>query len=311
MKKTRERANAPSPRPVHLTFESSKTDMQSLARPCAPAHLTCTESNPTHAVPRTPAGAGCAPHGPSHDGRSVGDGPGLVHSQTSDTPQPPPYGPGLNRIAIDKTKTRLKRLKCSVLTAARLHQQSRPKWKVAMITPTYAPEHSWTARDITQLTKHIRNWLARRGIDMRYVWVMEYTKKGKPHYHMLLWLPLGITLPKPDKRGWWHKGWTKIEWARNAVGYIAKYASKGSELVQYVPGARHHGSGGMEGEALLEQRWWKLPAWLRADTLMTECWKRRAGGGFVSSETGEARDSPWEVSFEHGQVFIQLKGAGA
>lgn len=281
--------------------------MRSLADSCAPAHTTCTEFHAPIARQLKPAGAGCAPRGPSHSGAPAGYGPGLVHSQTSDTPQSRPPEQDLNIIVVDKEKSRLKRLKCSVLTAARLHQQSRPRWKVAMITPTYAPESQWAARDITQLVKHIRGWLARRRIELRYVWVMEYTKKGKPHYHMLLWLPLGITLPKPDKRGWWRKGWTKIEWARNAVGYIAKYASKGSELVQYVPGARHHGNGGMEGEQLLEQRWWKLPGWLRENALIEDCWKRRMGGGFLSATTGEVRESPWEVVFQYGQVFIKRK----
>lgn len=230
--------------------------------------------------------------------------PGLVHSPSSDTQTPQPQQ---ERICIDRAASRLKRLKCSVLTAARLHQQARQKWRVVMITPTYAPENEWSARDVTHLVKCIREWLARRSIEMRYVWVMEYTKKGRPHYHMLLWLPLGITLPMPDKRGWWTKGWTKIEWARNAVGYIAKYASKGSDLVQYVRGARHHGNGGMSGQELLEQRWWKLPTWLRPDADPGDQWKRRKGGGFVSAITGESRDSPWVVTFERGQVFIQRR----
>jgi len=194
-----------------------------------------------------------------------------------------------------------------VLTAARLHQQEKPKWRVAMITPTYAPENHWCRRDITRLVKCVRQWLARRGVEMRYVWVMEYTKKGKPHYHMLLWLPLGIVLPYPDQMGWWEKGWTKIEWARNAVGYIAKYASKGSELVQYEPGARHHGNGGMTGEALLEQRWWMLPTWLRDAVAPLDRCKPLEGGGYVSQATGELFESPWRVIFEGGQIFIVAK----
>lgn len=234
---------------------------------------------------------------------------GLVYSQTSDSQtHPRPVNSSGERIHVSPSLSRLKRLKSSVLTAARLHAQSKPKWRVIMITPTYAPENRWNAADITGLVKCIRDWLGRKDIEMRYVWVLEYTKKGKPHYHMLVWLPLGITLPMPDKRGWWTKGWTKIEWARNAVGYIAKYASKGSELVQYVRGARHHGNGGMQGRELLEQRWWKLPGWLRPTVDPNIGVKRRKGGGYFDPGTGEIFESPWEVIFERGSVFIQLKG---
>lgn len=240
---------------------------------------------------------------------SGGGSSGLVPSPTSDTPsQSPPLRP--ERIQVIPAQTRLKRLKSSVLTAARLHCQSKSKWRVVMITPTYAPGQYWHAKDITGLVKCIRQWLARKNIEMRYVWVMEYTKRGAPHYHMLVWLPLGVTLPYPDKRGWWVKGWTNQEWAKNAIGYIAKYASKGSDLVQYVRGARHHGNGGMDGEALLEQRWWKLPAWLR-ETVGPSDRVRRApsggGGGYVNPESGECFVSPYEVIFHHGQIYIQLK----
>jgi hypothetical protein len=145
---------------------------------------------------------------------------------------------------------------------------------------------------------------------MRYDWVLEYTKKGKPHYHLLVWLPLGITLPHADKRGWWTKGWTNQIWARNAIGYIAKYVSKGSDLVQYVPNARHHGNGGLDGKELLEHRWWRLPVWLRELVDASDAVKRRpagSGGGYIAPSTGELFFSPWEVVFSLGQVFIQLK----
>lgn len=213
-------------------------------------------------------------------------------------------------IRIDREATRLKRLKCSVLTAARLHVQQKARWKVAMLTLTYAPQWDWSAGQISDLVRHIRQWLRRKGVEMRHVWVQEFTKKGRPHYHLLLWLPAGLSLPKPDKRGWWPYGMTKIEWARNAVGYIAKYASKGDSLQQPEKGARMHGNGGVTGDALLEQRWWKLPSWLRDDVVPSDRVRRAAsgqGGGFVSPETGQAYRSPWEVLFIGGQVFIKRK----
>jgi len=147
---------------------------------------------------------------------------------------------------------------------------------------------------------------------MRFVWVQEFTKRGRPHYHLLLWLPLGLTIPKPDKQGWWPCGMTKIEWARNAVGYIAKYASKGDSLVQPAKGARMHGNGGLTGDALVEQRWWKLPGWLRHDVKPSDRVRRAlpgAGGGFVHPDSGEVYRSPWVVFFKHGSVFLERRAA--
>lgn len=228
-------------------------------------------------------------------------GAGLVHSQTSGTPS--------QNIRVDQEKSRLKRLQCSVLTAARLHCQERKRWKVAMLTLTYAPENDWAPCQISGLVRHIRQYLKRKGIEMRFAWVQEFTKRGRPHYHLLLWLPLGITLPKPDKRGWWPFGMTKIEWARNAVGYIAKYASKGDSLHLPAKGARMHGNGGLTGEALLEQRWWKLPTWAREKVTPSDQCKRRKGGGLLVPETGEVLASPWLVIFEGGSIFLRRREA--
>lgn len=179
-----------------------------------------------------------------------------------------------------------------------------------MLTLTYRDDVQWAPGQVSGLVRHIRQYLARKGVEMRHVWVQEFTKRGRPHYHMLLWLPLGITLPKPDKRGWWSCGFTKIEWARNAVGYIAKYASKGDSLVQPAKGARMHGNGGLTGEALLEQRWWKLPGWLRHDVKPSDRVRRAlpgSGGGFVQPDSGEVFRSPWAVFFKGGWVWIERK----
>jgi hypothetical protein len=176
-----------------------------------------------------------------------------------------------------------------------------------MVTLTYAPEHDWAPHQISGLIRAVRQWLKRRGVAIRHVWVQEFTKKGRPHYHVLLWLPHGLTLPKPDKRGWWPWGMTKIEWARNAIGYIAKYASKADSLCKPAPGAHMHGSGGLTDDALLEQRWWKLPAWAREIVSKEDRCKPRRGGGLLIPSSGEILFSPWEVFFAGGGVFIRLK----
>jgi len=172
-----------------------------------------------------------------------------------------------------------------VLTAARLLAESSPaggRW--VMVTQTYAPHAEWSALHQTQFVKRLRAWSNRRGFTARYVWVMELTKAGIPHYHTLVWIPKGHTLPKADKRGWWPHGMTRTEVARSAVGYLAKYSSKGSSGL-YPKGARIHGSGGL-GEQLPVLRWWMLPKYIResvgvADRVIRVC------GGFVARATGE------------------------
>jgi len=121
-------------------------------------------------------------------------------------------------------------------------------------------------------------------------------KRGAIHYHVVVWLPKGLTLPKPDKQGWWRHGMTNIEWARRAVGYVAKYASKGQDIRgdQLPAGARIHGCGGHEVEERQERSWWALPGWLR------ELWgmehsAKRCSGGWVSRLTGEVVRSPWRL----------------
>lgn len=249
--------------------------------------------------PERPPGGGTAAAG-THPG---GVAAGLVYSQTSGTS-------GEKPIRVDREASRLKRLRCSVLTAARLHIQERPRWRVAMLTLTYRDDVEWAPGQVSSLVRHLRQWLARKGVPMRFVWVQEFTKRGRPHYHLLLWLPLRIGMIFPDERGWWPHGFTRFEWARNAVGYIAKYASKGDALHQPAKGARMHGNGGLTGEALLEQRWWKLPGWLRDDVRPSDRVRRAqtgAGGGFVHPDSGEVYKSPWVVSFKGGWVWIERR----
>jgi hypothetical protein len=120
---------------------------------------------------------------------------------------------------------------------------------------------------------------------------------------------------------------TKIEWARNAIGYIAKYASKTDSLYPPAKGARMHGNGGVSHEAVMcdkggqcppfpvagrmEQMWWKLPGWLRDVVEPSERVRRaapRTGGGHVHRQTGEVYRSPWVVVFKGGHVYIKLRG---
>jgi hypothetical protein len=311
----------------------SLSDAHACAHPpfsvtCHGISVTCDDNNEFVNENATEAESP-AVSGRSRHGAAGGEAAGLVSSQTSGMrglshstrkalirsverlgdPKKVP----LDAVEIDPEATRLSRLKTTVLTAARLHgQQTRKRWKCLMLTLTYDPKRAkWEAGQISDLIRHIRFYLKRRGVPMRFVWVQEFTKKGAPHYHVLIWLPFGRSLPMPDKQGWWPYGMTKIEWVRHAVGYIAKYASKADSLHRPEKGARIHGNGGLTDEALLEQRWWKLPAWLRSDVEPSDRLRRAptgTGGGFVHPGTGERYISPWEVFFSAGRVYIKRRG---
>lgn len=182
-----------------------------------------------------------------------------------------------------------------------------------MVTLTYADKDAWQPSHVRAFLDHCRKWASRRGFELRYVWVAELQKRGAMHYHCLLWLPKGMSMPKPDKQGWWSHGMTKIEWARNAVGYMAKYASKGQGNHAFPKGARIHGAGGLTGQQLQEHRYWKRPGWLREQTDIEQP-VRRVRGGWIDLDTGQHYESPYEVIFAFGQVWIrereQIIGAG-
>jgi hypothetical protein len=161
-----------------------------------------------------------------------------------------------------------------------------------MLTLTYREGVEWSPDQLKGFTHRLRQWAARRGIAIPYVWVAELTKAGRVHYHFALWLPKGITIPKPDNRGWWPHGSTRIEWARHAVGYLAKYISKAEKAAQFPKGLRLHGRGQLPRETLPELRWWMLPLYVRDGVEIGER-VVRAPGGYVSTVTGEIFESGW------------------
>lgn len=197
---------------------------------------------------------------------------GLVSISTSDTPV----------FEIDSEAARLKKMKRRVCKAAELHQKSA-KLRPAMVTATYERNDTWAPRHISEALKRVRQWMARRGHDFRYVWTAELQQRGAVHYHIVCWLPDGRGEKPPfwDAQGWWPHGSTRSEWATNAVGYIAKYVSKVSSKDRLPGGARMHGSGGFTKEERLQMRFHSRPTWLRELTQMSQKVVRPQGGGAV------------------------------
>ena len=222
---------------------------------------------------------------------------GLVSLKTSDTLI-------ANTVEIDRDKARHTRLKRSILVSAKLfeHVFRSVRMRPAMLTLTYRDVDGFAPRHISELLKRIRQWLARRGHGFYYVWVAELQKRGALHYHIVVWLPKGLTLPKPDKQGWWPHGSTRIEWARHPVGYLIKYASKFDVKSGLPKGARLHGAGGFDEASKQVRRWFNLPTWLKSLAGVSSRFMRVKGVGLVAADSGVCVQSPWRVSCCGGKV---------
>jgi len=203
-------------------------------------------------------------------------------------------------VAIDTSITRFQKMRRGVLTSCRLLESDAKaqdsKSFAVFGTLTLRDDVTWDGTMMKEFTHRIRSWCSRRGIPFRYTWSAELTKRKRLHYHFLVWLPRGLMLPKPDRQGWWSWGSTRVEKARCAGGYIAKYLSKVSADISHYPsGARIHGCGGLSGQSLLEARWWRCPSWVREKASSSDRPMRSSGGGFVCRATGELLKSPWLV----------------
>lgn len=229
----------------------------------------------------------------------------------------PPPDAGLVSLAtssreiLETRKNKLRRMRRGVLSSSRILQdqlqEGGHRYRAAMVTVTYADSAGWRPRDIAELTHRYRDWLNRRGHPARYVWVLEAQSRGTPHYHLVLWLPRGLTPPKPDRQGWWRHGHSNCKWARSPVGYMAKYASKGDSKGDLPANARLWGVAGLGGHGRNVLRWWLAPAWLRGMATAGDV-LRHINGWWENRTIGIAYRSPWVLdTFSGGCAeFIYL-----
>lgn len=218
-------------------------------------------------------------------------------------------------LVVDAWRSRVKKMKKTVVTAARLIQDRispcgrESAFKAAMVTLTYEDTNAWDPNHIRAYLTHVRNWMNRRKQPFRYVWTAELQERGAVHYHIVVWLPkLGpgqwnyLKLPKADDAGWWPHGSSNVKWARSAVGYIAKYASKGSELPQgkkFPKGCRLYGVGGVTKDERVTLRYYRAPPFAR-DALGPNADIFKVEEGYVDRRTGLFVKSPW--------VFVSMIG---
>lgn len=174
---------------------------------------------------------------------------------------------------------------------------------VHLNTYTYAPGHQWQPWHISDCVQAYRDQARRDGVPFRYEWVAELQlgrmrRRGESaaeclHYHAIVWQPEGYAFPHADSRGWWPHGMTNTEVARNPVGYLAKYASKGTEGEALPRGARISGGGGLSEVGRKLASWWLRPRYVREafpDFLQQVA--RVKGGGWANLETGEWLPAP-------------------
>ncbi len=175
------------------------------------------------------------------------------------------------------------------------------------VTLTYRPGQEWAAQHVQQAMKRVKAWAARRGIKtLRYTWVAELQQRGAVHYHLIVYLPKSLSMPKWDKQGWWPWGMTNTQRAKSGVGYLMKYVSKLSPLHKFPPGLRLFGIGGLNVEARAIRTWHNLPRWAK-DTCGVGQVTRRACG-LVVRATGEILASPWVLFKGGGRLLLRAVG---
>jgi hypothetical protein len=222
-----------------------------------------------------------------------------------------------NVAAVSIRDLRIARVRRGLLSRASVIedelQESGVLYRAALITTTYRPDVAWGPRHLTASLKCLREWARRRRIWVKYVWRLEFGElNGRPHYHVVVWLPRGMKMPLWDKRGWWPHGMTNAVWARRPVGYIAKYAAKGTEWpvgTGSTAGARWFGVGGLSLRGRLRALWRAAPGWIRDRWPEGDPLRRLSGSWWRLGSFVDLR-SPWRALLVGDSVLFEWRGWG-
>jgi hypothetical protein len=220
-------------------------------------------------------------------------------------------------LEIDVYSSRVRKLQKAVRNSAHILDSAAHvdeqgvRWRRLFVTLTYAEDGAWKPGHVGDFRRGVRDWFKRscQGTRMRMVWVMELTKRGRPHYHCMIWVRARDYFPNPHKAGWWPHGFAHVLSSKvhinRPVAYMAKYASKfTAEQAKHVPkGARLYGVCGATEEGKRVIRWWRAPIFTR-DHFGGAADIRKVAGGYLNRVTGEFLVSEWKVTITPaGRVF--------
>lgn len=220
------------------------------------------------------------------------EGAGLVPSKTSRNGLVISFAPSV------VAERRIKRLKKSVWASGHLHGIAEDGFRASkpwFVTLTYAHDDQWLADHMSIAIEGFRNWCRSKGVLCRYTWVAELTPtRGRVHYHLLAWLPVGVRMPHWDKTtrkhggvrpAFWPHGMSQTEIAKSGVGYLMKYLSKLGELTRFPKGLRLYGIGGLNATGRSVRQWLNLPEWVKTMYGVGDVMRRKVG--LIVRATGE------------------------
>lgn len=235
---------------------------------------------------------------------------GLVPSKTSRSGLVISFGPSV------VAERRIKRLKKSVWASGHLHGIGRDGFRVSkpwFVTLTYAFDGQWRSDHMSKAIDGFRNWCRSKSVPCRYTWVAELTPtRGRVHYHLLAWLPVGMKMPHWDKAtrkqgglrpAFWPHGMSQTEIAKSGVGYLMKYLSKLGELTRFPKGLRLYGIGGLTSEGRAVRSWLNLPEWVKTMYGVGDVVRRKVG--LIVRGTGELLEPAYSCTLIPSGLLVR------
>jgi len=168
--------------------------------------------------------------------------------------------------------------------------------RAAFLTLTYRDGETWAPKQITEFLNHVRKWYRTRvqNSSPSLIWVAEmHSNRAYPHYHLIIWLPKGHKIPKPDESGWWSHGMSNIRWARSPAGYLAKYLGKARDYSGQEFPQRMRRYGIATKQFCLD--FFRVPSWLTyvSRGSFSDAYRRIKGWGWHHIKTGIVYSSPY------------------
>jgi hypothetical protein len=183
-----------------------------------------------------------------------------------------------------------------------------------MVTLTYVGVDDWRPDHMSKATEQYRRHCKRIKVPCRYLWVAELQKRGAVHYHLLAWLPHGVTMPHWDEATtspsgrvvapFWPHGMTRNDKARSAAGYVMKYVNKlEGEQSEFPDGLRLYGVGGLDHQSRAIRTWYNLPEWAKREHGVGDLSRFRSR--LMVKETGELLPPMYASSIKGQTLFLR------